>query len=154
MECSENLVPIHDGINEFRYAKQQGSDSFTVNLSTLGTNFDNISVDMSDTIEENNDKKCSVTGAKLDGRRIGTRSGVSVGTDGIVTALYSNGMSRKLGQICVSTFPNAMGRENAGDNLYQVTASSGDPAPVDIKTSGTGSITSSILGMSNVDLSQ
>ena len=28
-------------------------------------------------------------------------------------------------QICVSTFPNAMGLENAGDNIYQVTASSG-----------------------------
>ena len=45
-------------------------------------------------------------------------------------------------QICVSTFPNAMGLENAGDNIYQVTASSGDPALVDIKASGTGSITS------------
>ena len=57
-------------------------------------------------------------------------------------------------QICVSTFPNAMGLENAGDNLYQTTASSGDPALVDIKASGTGSITSGILEMSNVDLSQ
>ena len=71
-----------------------------------------------------------------------------------MTALYGNNISRKLGQICVSTFPNAMGPENAGDNLYQVTASSGDPALVDIKASGTGSITSGILEMSNVDLSQ
>ena len=147
-------VRYNDGNGEFQYVGQQGSDSFTVNLSTLGTNFDNITVDMSGTVEGNNDKKCSVTGKKLDGRRIGTRSGVSVGTDGIVTALYSNGMSRKLGQICVSTFPNAMGLENAGDNLYQVTASSGDPSLVDIKASSTGSITSGILEMSNVDLSQ
>lgn len=147
-------VQYDDGNGEFRYVGQEGNDSFTVNLSTLGTNFDNIDIDISDTTDGNNEKKCSVTGKKLDGRRIGTRSGVTVGTDGIVTALYSNGMSRKLGQICVSTFPNAMGLENAGDNLYQVTASSGDPALVDIKASGTGSITSGILEMSNVDLSQ
>lgn len=147
-------IRYDDGNGEFRYVGQEGNDSFTVNLSTLGTNFDNVEIDISDTTDGNNDKKCSVTGKKLDGRRIGTRSGVTVGTDGIVTALYSNGMSRKLGQICVSTFPNAMGLENAGDNLYQVTASSGDPALVDIKASGTGSITSGILEMSNVDLSQ
>ena len=147
-------IQYDEGTGEFRYVGQEGNDSFTVNLSTLGANFDNVDVDISGTVDGNNEKKCSVTGKKLDGRRIGTRSGVSVGTDGIVTALYSNGMSRKLGQICVSTFPNAMGLENAGDNLYQTTASSGDPALVDIKASGTGSITSGILEMSNVDLSQ
>ncbi len=147
-------VQYDDGTGEFRYVGQEGNDTFNVNLSVLGTNFDNVEVDISGTVDGNNDKKCSVAGKKLDGRRIGTRSGVTVGTDGIVTALYSNGMSRKLGQICVSTFPNAMGLENAGDNLYQVTASSGDPALVDIKASGTGSITSGILEMSNVDLSQ
>ncbi|MDE7415009.1 MAG: flagellar hook-basal body complex protein [Lachnospiraceae bacterium] len=147
-------VQYNASTGEFRYVGSEGNDSFTVNLSALGENFDNVEVDMSGTVEGNNDKKCSVTGKRLDGRRIGTRSGVSIGTDGIVTALYSNGMSRKLGQICVGTFPNAMGLENAGDNLYQVTASSGDVAIVDIKASGTGSITSGILEMSNVDLSQ
>ncbi|MDE7201743.1 MAG: flagellar hook-basal body complex protein [Lachnospiraceae bacterium] len=147
-------IQYDEGTGEFRYVGEEGNDSFSVNLSVLGSNFDNVNVDISGTVDGNNEKKCSVTGKKLDGRRIGTRSGVSIGTDGIVTALYSNGMSRKLGQICVGTFPNAMGLENAGDNLYQVTASSGDVAIVDIKASGTGSITSGILEMSNVDLSQ
>ena len=54
---------------------------------------------------------------------------------------------------CVGAFPKAMGLENAGDNLYQVTASSGDVAIVDIEASGTGSITTGVLEMSNVDLS-
>lgn len=141
---------------QFSYVGREGSDTFTVNLNAINDdgNFENLSINISDTTDGNNENKCSVTGKRLDGRRIGTRSGVTVGTDGIVTALYSNGMSRKIGQICVSTFPNAMGLENAGDNLYQVTASSGDPAIVDIKASGTGAITSGILEMSNVDLSQ
>jgi len=139
---------------EFKYVGQEGNKSFSVNLSMLGDNFDNIDIDMSGTRNGNNGNKSSVTGNKLDGRKIGTRSGVSIGTDGIVTALYSNGMSRKLGQLCVATFPNAMGLENSGDNLYQVTASSGDVNIVDIKASGTGSMTSGVLEMSNVDLSQ
>ena len=139
---------------EFRYVGQEGNKSFSVNLSMLGDNFDNIDIDMSGTRNGNNGNKSSVTGNKLDGRKIGTRTGVSIGTDGIVTALYSNGMSRKLGQLCVATFPNAMGLENSGDNLYQVTASSGDVNIVDIKASGTGSMTSGVLEMSNVDLSQ
>ncbi|MDE7272354.1 MAG: flagellar hook-basal body complex protein [Lachnospiraceae bacterium] len=145
---------FNTGDGQFSYVGQEGSDAFTVNLSALGDNFDNVSIDISDTSNVDNEKKCSLEGDKLDGRRVGTRSGVSIGTDGVVTALYSNGMSRKLGQICVGTFPNAMGLENAGDNLYQVTASSGDVSIVDIRASGTGSITTGVLEMSNVDLSQ
>lgn len=147
-------VFYNTGDGEFRYVGQEGNKAFSVNLSTLGDNFDNIDIDMSGTRNGNNGNKSSVTGNKLDGRKIGTRTGVSIGTDGIVTALYSNGMSRKLGQLCVATFPNAMGLENSGDNLYQVTASSGDVNIVDIKASGTGSMTSGVLEMSNVDLSQ
>jgi len=142
------------GNGEFQYVGQEGNKSFRVGLSSLGENFDNVDIDMSGTTEGNNDKKSSVTGKRIDGRRIGTRSGVSIATDGVVTALYSNGMSRKLGQLCVGTFPNAMGLENAGDNLYQVTASSGDVSIVDIKASGTGVMTTGVLEMSNVDLSQ
>ncbi|MDE6218822.1 MAG: flagellar hook-basal body complex protein [Lachnospiraceae bacterium] len=145
---------FNTGDGQFSYVGQEGNDAFTVNLSALGDNFDNVSIDISDTSNVDNEKKCSLEGDKLDGRRVGTRSGVSIGTDGVVTALYSNGMSRKLGQICVGTFPNAMGLENAGDNLYQVTASSGDVSIVDIRASGTGSITTGVLEMSNVDLSQ
>ena len=147
-------VFYNTGDGEFRYVGQEGNKAFSVNLSMLGDNFDNIDIDMSGTRNGNNGNKSSVTGNKLDGRKIGTRTGVSIGTDGIVTALYSNGMSRKLGQLCVATFPNAMGLENSGDNLYQVTASSGDVNIVDIKASGTGVMTSGVLEMSNVDLSQ
>ena len=60
----------------------------------------------------------------------------------------------KFGYLRVAKFANAMGLENSGDNFYQTTASSGDASLVDIKAEGIGSITSGILEMSNVDLSQ
>ena len=109
---------------------------------------------ISDTSSGDNGKKCSLEGDKLDGRKMGTMTGVTIGTDGLITALYSNGMFANLGQICVGTFANAMGLENAGDNLYQATANSGDVSIVDIKASGTGTLTTGVLEMSNVDLSQ
>jgi len=156
LDDSEFTIKYNTGNGDFEYVGSDGNNSFTINLSTINDrgNFENLSIDLSGTSNTDNSKQSSLTGAKLDGRKVGTRTGVSVGTDGIVTALYSNGMSRKLGQICVATFPNAMGLENSGDNLYQTTASSGDVNIVDIKASGTGVITSGILEMSNVDLSQ
>ncbi len=142
------------GDGHFSYVGAAGSESFTVNLSALGPNFSNVTVNMSDTSSGDNGKKCSLEGDKLDGRKMGTMTGVTIGTDGLITALYSNGMFANLGQICVGTFANAMGLENAGDNLYQVTANSGDVSIVDIKASGTGTLTTGVLEMSNVDLSQ
>lgn len=139
---------------QFMYVGAEGQTSFDLNLSTIDTRFKNVTVDMSETSNVDNEKKNTVDGARIDGRKVGKLLGVSVGTDGIVTASYSNGMAATLGQICVAKFANAMGLENAGDNLYQTTASSGDASVVDIKAEGIGSINSGILEMSNVDLSQ
>lgn len=156
LDDSEFTVQYDTGNGEFQYVDSMGNTSFTVNLSTINDrgNFQNVTVDMSGTKNVSNDHKSTVEGKRLDGTKVGKLLGVSVGTDGIVTASYSNGHFTTLGQICVAKFANAMGLENAGDNLYQTTASSGDASLVDIKAEGIGSITSGILEMSNVDLSQ
>ncbi|MDE7479423.1 MAG: flagellar hook-basal body complex protein [Lachnospiraceae bacterium] len=139
---------------QFSYVGTAGNETFTVNLSAINDKFENLTVDISGTQDVGNEKKTALSGNKLDGYKVGKMTGVTIGTDGLIKALYSNGVQQNLGQICVATFPNAMGLENAGDNLYQVTASSGDVNIVDIKASGTGSITTGVLEMSNVDLSQ
>jgi len=140
----------------FSYVGTEGQSSIEIALSSINTegNFSNLTVDLSGTSNVGNDNKSTAEGKRLDGSKVGKLLGVSVGTDGIVTASYSNGHSTRLGQICVAKFANAMGLENSGDNLYQTTASSGDASLVDIKAEGIGSITSGILEMSNVDLSQ
>lgn len=135
-----------------------------INLSTVGENgnFEDIQIDMSSLVNSDNNGKNSIESSKgnIDGdsttvgRKLGTLSGVSIGTDGVVTANYSNGMSKTVAQICVATFANAMGLENQGDNLYSSTSNTGDLQIVDIKASGTGYMTTGVLEMSNVDLSQ
>ena len=69
-------------------------------------------------------------------------------------ATYDNGTSKLLGQIAVANFANPSGLEKIGDNLYQSTPNSGefDGIGEDI-TAGSGSLSTGVLEMSNVDLS-
>jgi flagellar hook protein FlgE len=138
----------------FQYVGSAGNTSFTLSLTSLGTNFSNVTFDMTNTSNVNNGGKSTVAGTKDDGRKVGNLTGVSIGTDGVITASYDNGMQKDIAQIAVATFANAMGLENAGDNLYTTTANSGDfdGVGVDIKGSGTGYMTTGVLEMSNVDL--
>jgi flagellar hook protein FlgE len=138
----------------FQYVGSAGNSSFDLSLTSLGTNFSNVTFDLTNTSNVNNGGKSTVAGTKDDGRKVGNLTGVSIGTDGVITASYDNGMQKDIAQIAVATFANAMGLENAGDNLYTTTANSGefDGVGVDIKGSGTGYMTTGVLEMSNVDL--
>ncbi|MCD8038976.1 MAG: flagellar hook-basal body complex protein [Lachnospiraceae bacterium] len=137
----------------FTYVGSTGNDTFTLSLTSVDTKFSNLTIDMSDTTNVDNDGSSTITAVKDDGRKVGTLSGVSIGTDGLITATYSNGMTSMLGQICVATFANSMGLSSNGDNLYIATSASGDCSIVDISASGTGYMTTGVLEMSNVDLS-
>ena len=151
----------------FSYVGSQGNKTFSLNITGNNNNFYNeatdgegIQVDMSTTTMYAASGKCSITSVRGDldgmgaGRSAGTMSGVSIGTDGKITATYDNGDTKLLGQISVASFANAAGLEKVGDSLYTTTANSGsfdgigkDP------TSGGGSVTQGVLEMSNVDLS-
>ena len=88
------------------------------------------------------------------GRKVGEMSGVAIAADGKITASYDNGTTKLLGQIAVANFANPSGLEKLGDNLYQSTPNSGafDGIGEDI-TAGSGSLSTGVLEMSNVDLS-
>ena len=86
------------------------------------------------------------------GRRVGTISGVNVSQDGKITATYTNGQTRLLGQIAVAQFANASGLSKEGENLYAATLNSGDASVMDVSEDG-GKINTGVLEMSNVDLS-
>jgi flagellar hook protein FlgE len=147
-------VKYDTGDGSFEYVGSSGNDAFTVDLGLLGTNFSSVSFDMSNTSNVNNNGKSTISGLRDDGRLVGNLTGVSIGSDGVITASYDNGMQRDIAQISVATFENAMGLENAGDNLYTATSNSGEfnGVGVDIKGSGTGYMTTGVLEMSNVDL--
>ena len=81
----------------------------------------------------------------------GEMNGVTVGEDGRIFRLYSNGQTRFAGQIAVAEFANASGLEKIGTNLYQASPNSGAARNMYVQADG-GRITTGTLEMSNVDL--
>ncbi|MBC7908047.1 MAG: flagellar hook-basal body complex protein, partial [Rhodospirillaceae bacterium] len=61
------------------------------------------------------------------GAKFGNFAGVSVGSDGIVTALFDNGVTRPVFQIPVSTFVNPNGMQSLTGNVFISTDYSGEP---------------------------
>ncbi len=147
---------VFDGLN----GAGATNSTFNLNLSALGGNFSNITVDMSQS--SNYDKKGTSTLAATSGdkggvgagRRLGEMIGLTIQDNGMIYATYDSGMTKLLGQIATAMFANASGLEKSGDNLYSATLNSGefDGIGVDITADG-GYMTNGQLEMSNVDLS-
>lgn len=87
-----------------------------------------------------------------DGYAAGSLQSMTIGEDGIINGLYTNGKTRSIGQIVVADFSNANGLASKGKNLYAETADSGQPAVGVPNASGRASIQSAALELSNVDL--
>ena len=149
--------------------KITGASSFTISFGAVGTTDiigevgdenNQITVDFSELTMINDDTtikadRGDVENAVGAGRRPGILSSFSIGLDGKIQGSYSNGDNRYLGQIVVAEFTNPAGLEKTGNNLYAATLNSGefDGIGLDPTVSG-GSLKSSVLEMSNVDLSR
>ena len=131
-----------------------------LNLSQLGGNFEDVTIDFSNISMFNNNGTSTVAATSGDekgigsGRMLGDMIGVTVQQNGMIYASYDNGMTKLLGQIATAAFANNSGLSKEGDNLYSATMNSGefDGIGVDITASG-GYMTTGVLEMSNVDLS-
>ena len=134
--------------------------TWTIQFTNNAFNKDGIAVDLSTTTMWDNNGISTMSGINGDennlgsGRKVGDMSGISISSAGLITASYDNGQTRVLGQIATAVFANPSGLEKRGDNLYSATMNSGDfdGIGVDITANG-GKMTSGVLEMSNVDLS-
>lgn len=88
------------------------------------------------------------------GNKFGNFSGISVGEDGIVTALFDNGVTTPLFMIPIASFVNANGMESLTGNVFQQTDSSGLPTIREAGTAGAGTIAGAALESSTVDLAE
>lgn len=140
--------------------------TFTMNMTDLDdinpAFTTNITVDMSTTKNIDNKGKSTINGksgtvTQSDlgaGRAVGEMDSIAIGTDGKITATYTNGITKVLGQIAVANFANPSGLKKEGDNLYSATQNSGqfDGIGQDV-TADNGGLSTGVLEMSNVDLS-
>ncbi len=119
-----------------------GADAFTVNL------------DMDDLTSYANSGSDSLTNT-TDGYSSGDLSDFSIGSDGTITGIYSNGQTQPLAMLALANFTNPSGLLKIGNNLYSTTVNSGEfTGGVTAGSAGTGSLSAGTLEMSNVDLSE
>lgn len=88
-----------------------------------------------------------------DGVTEGQLEDFSFGPRGEINAVYSNGSVVTLGTLAIAKFSNPSGLTKAGGNLFQQSLNSGTPN-IGVPGDGRGTIMSSALEMSNVDLSE
>ena len=94
-----------------------------------------------------------VTSSGQNGFPPGSLEGYNIGTDGIITGLFTNGLTRPLGQIALSNFPNPNGLSRVGSNMWRATDNSGTAVVGTAQSGGRGAINSGYLEQSNVDIS-
>ncbi|MEK6621799.1 MAG: flagellar hook-basal body complex protein, partial [Planctomycetota bacterium] len=87
-----------------------------------------------------------------DGYPYGTFDTVSVGSDGTLKALYTNGITQDITQLKVALFNNLNGLAKAGDNLFIQTTASGDATYTTGGSGRAGTVASGFLEGSNVDM--
>jgi len=114
--------------------------------------FNNITLSIGD-LTGNAGTGVSVMG-QADGYTQGRLESFSIGAMGEISGVYSNGQIASLGRLAIAKFSNSSGLNKAGGNLFQETINSGPANYSAAGEAGFGTIASSYLEMSNVDLSE
>jgi len=92
--------------------------------------------------------------AAANGAPAGSLTTFTVSQSGQVLGIYSNGVTKVIGQIALALFTNPGGLMKVGGNAYLPTVNSGEPIVGPADSGGRGKIASGYLEMSNVDLAQ
>ncbi len=122
--------------------------TWTIDGATLGDAA--MEIDFKGTTNYSGDS--TVNSMSQSGYATGTLTGINISSDGTVLGNYSNGQSKALAQVALSTFANPNGLLNMGNNLWQATATSGE-ARYGVPGEGTrGVLQSAAVEESNVDL--
>lgn len=94
----------------------------------------------------------SINSLAQDGYTSGRLAGFNTGADGIIMGRYSNGQSRALGQVVLTSFANPNGLQSLGGNAWSETSTSGAPLVGIPNTGSLGVLQSSAVEDSNTDL--
>jgi flagellar hook protein FlgE len=96
----------------------------------------------------------TVSAPQQNGYAAGVLETFSLGNDGTITGVFSNGESKAIGRLALATFANPGGLEKAGSSTYRPANNSGLALIGTAGTGGRGSLNAGALEMSNVDLAE
>jgi len=87
-----------------------------------------------------------------DGAPPGTLNSFTVGNDGMIRGVFSNGVTQDLAQVVLAQFSNPAGLEQQGQNLYASGVNSGNVVLSNPGQNGAGSIVGGATELSNTDV--
>ena len=99
------------------------------------------------------DTTSAVSATTQNGYASGQYQSFTIGSDGTVTASYSNGQQQNVGQLALANVANSQGLNLLGNGDYQTTQASGTAAVGTSGTSGLATVQDDALEASNVNIS-
>jgi flagellar hook protein FlgE len=126
----------------------------TRQITGLAVPWGTIDIDLTKVTQYGGKSTVTATTTVDSGSALGTLESFSLGNDGTITGIYSNGRREPIGQLALATFTNPSGLSKAGNSSYRVGDNSGNPLVGVAGTGGRGTLTAGALEMSNVDLSE
>lgn len=137
---------------------RNGAEPSTVSLDmgTAGEPFGTVgatTIGLSDGLSQF-DSAYNVNFANQNGAPVGQLVSVSITSDGIVVASYSNGETQNLYKLPLADFANPDGLNAVSGNIFSQTRESGEVNLREAGTNGTGTLVSAALEASNVDLAE
>lgn len=97
-------------------------------------------------------EEASLAATRQDGSEPGVLNSFIVGEDGTIRGVFSNGISRDLGQLQLARFANPAGLEARGLNLYAEGVNTGLPVRGQPGQNGIGTVIGGALELSNTDI--
>jgi flagellar hook protein FlgE len=97
-------------------------------------------------------QEASLAATRQDGSEPGVLNSFVIGEDGNIRGVFSNGVTRDLGQIQLARFANPVGLESRGLNLYAKGINTGLPVQGSPGENGIGSVIGGALELSNTDI--
>ena len=119
--------------------------TFRINLGTVGS--------ATNTVTQMAERS-STKAFDQDGYTMGYLDSFKIDQSGVVTAVYSNGTNRSIGQIALGSFTNPGGLEKVGETNFVQSNNSGKANIGPSGIAGKGKIIAGTLEMSNVDLAE
>ncbi len=96
----------------------------------------------------------TIAASRQDGSGAGTLSSFIISESGEIRGVFSNGVSRDLGQLRLARFANNAGLEQVGENLFAAGVNSGLPVEGNPGERGIGTISAGAVELSNTDIGQ
>ncbi|MGC8808105.1 MAG: flagellar hook protein FlgE [Thiomonas sp.] len=130
-----------------------GAASGTINGLTWSDGASGSTIALNFAGSTNYNAPSAVSNIVNDGYGVGQLSNLSIDPSGVIFGRYTNGQSATLGQITLTNFKAPQGLQRVGNNYYASTYQSGPPLTGSPQSGGLGSLQSSAVEESNVDLS-